>query len=54
MSIRDFFLTLLAVAIGTTVALAIAGLYVKQQVASSSGSGTLGAILNLFSKPAGS
>jgi hypothetical protein len=53
MSTRDFFLTLAAVAIGTTVALAIAGVYVKSQLAASTGSGTtLGTILGLFGRPA--
>ena len=50
MNTRDFALTLLAVTIGTTIALAIAGLYLKQQfAASTSSSTTLGSLLSLFS-----
>ncbi|MGB7767440.1 MAG: hypothetical protein WBN22_01105 [Verrucomicrobiia bacterium] len=52
MNARDFFLTLFAVAIGTTIALAIAGLYLKSQLSTSAGSGTLGTILSLFTSPA--
>ncbi len=49
MNTRDFLLTLAAVAIGTTIALAIAGVYVKSQLSASAGSGTtLGTILSLF------
>lgn len=55
MSARDFFLYTVAVAIGTTIALAIAGLYLKSQLSATAGNSTLGAILSLFgSRPAGS
>lgn len=55
MSTREFFLYIFAVAIGTTIALAIAGLYVKAQLsAATTGNSTVGALLSLFgSKPAG-
>ena len=49
MSTRDFFLTLTAVAIGTTIALAIAGVYLKSQLsASAGGNSTLGTILSFL------
>ena len=55
MNARDFFLTLFAVAIGTLIALAITGVYVKGQLASATaGNSTIGSLLSLFgSKPAG-
>jgi hypothetical protein len=50
MTWRDFALTLMAVTIGTTIALAIAGLYLKSQLNSATGTGsTLGKILALAS-----
>ena len=55
MKTRDFFLHTVAVAIGTTIALAIAGLYLKSQFSSATGSGsTIGNLLSLFSRPAAS
>ena len=52
MSTRDFFLTLFAVAAGTTIALAIVGVYLKSQFSSATGTGsTIGNFLSLFSKP---
>ena len=56
MNARDFFLQVVAVAIGTTIALAIAGVYLKSQLSATAGSGTtLGTLLSLFgSRPAGS
>jgi hypothetical protein len=46
---KQFFGTLLAVAIGTLIALAIAGMYVQAQVsAATAGSSTLGTILSFF------
>jgi hypothetical protein len=51
--IGDFLLITLAVAIGTIIALGVAGIYLKQQVSSaSSGNTTLGAILSLFTPKA--
>jgi hypothetical protein len=48
MSTKDFFLTTLAVAIGGLIALAIAGVFVKQQLAAdTAGNSTLGTLLNL-------
>lgn len=53
MKAHEFILYTLAVAIGTTVALAVAGLYVRSQLTSATGTGTtLGSLLSLFSKPA--
>jgi hypothetical protein len=46
---KEFVGTVLAVAIGTTIALAIAGLYVQSQIsAASSSNSTIGTILSLF------
>lgn len=54
MTTRDFFLTLFAVAIGTTIALAVAGVYVKSQVSSSLTNNPIANLFTLFgSKPAG-
>lgn len=45
---KTFLMLIIAIAIGATVALAIAGLYLKTQVtAATSGSSTLGSILSL-------
>ena len=53
MSGKDFVLTTLAVAIGGLIALAIAGVFVKQQVSqATAGNSTLGKILNLFAPTA--
>ncbi|HEX3626700.1 MAG TPA: hypothetical protein VH280_14905 [Verrucomicrobiae bacterium] len=49
MSAKLFIGTALAVAIGTLIALAIAGVYAKQQLATATtGSTTLGSVLSLF------
>lgn len=55
MSHKQFIGSIIAVAIGTLIALAVAGLYVKSQLASAtSGNSTIGTLLSLFSKaPAG-
>lgn len=46
---KEFVGMVLAVAIGTTIALVIAGLYVQSQVtAATAGNSTLGTILSLF------
>ena len=46
---KEFVGTLIAVAIGTTIALAIAGIYLQSQLsAASSTNSTLGTILSLF------
>jgi hypothetical protein len=46
MKIGEFLLTALAVALGTTVALAIAGLFAKQQIAAATtANSTLGNVL---------
>jgi hypothetical protein len=46
---KEFVGTVIAVAIGTTIALAIAGMYVQAQLnAAQSSNSTLGTILSLF------
>lgn len=53
MNHKEFIGTTLAVAIGTLVALALAGLYLKSQLsAATSGNSTVGTLLSLFAKPA--
>lgn len=57
MTAKQFLGATLAVAIGTTIALAVAGVYLKQQLsAATAGNSTIGNLLALFggSKPAGS
>jgi hypothetical protein len=53
---KEFVGTVIAVAIGTTLALAIAGMYVQSQLnAAQSSNSTLGTILSLFApKPVSS
>lgn len=49
MSAKLFIGTTLAVLIGTTIALAIAGMYAKTQLtAATTGNSTLGSVLSLF------
>ena len=48
MNAKEFLLTTVAVMIGTTIALAIAGLYVKSQITTAtSGSSTISSLLSL-------
>jgi hypothetical protein len=49
MNARQFILLIVAIATGSTIALGIAGLYLKSQINSAtSGSSTIGSLLSLF------
>lgn len=52
MSAKEIIGTAVAVFIGTLLALAIAGVYLKSQLSAATGSGsTIGSLLSIFSKP---